>query len=273
MPHTANLPNLAPLTTPAHSESGMCQKFSQNGLRLLTIVLGSFFSAYGCATSTAVHAPRNYLPENEIYPRAELRAISTKYDEPGDLAEIFNRRRCAEPLLSSTRRKQIVTLESAILSIGDILRISVTDGDDFSGEMEIGPNGRIDIPYLSSIAAAGQAPDQLEDEIAHRLVREDFYKRGFAVVTVERLATGPRRVSVSGAVFQPGGFVLNTRSPETVRPIEETAIGDSAAVTWFVKISPVVQPPPYGPVFDRASGYFHSRISSFKSGAKTYSEE
>ena len=47
-------------------------------------------------------------------------------------------------------------------------------------------------------------------------------------MTVERLTTGPRRVAVSGAVFQPGVYFMNDRSPDSVSDLEEAAFGDNA---------------------------------------------
>ena len=180
----------------------------------------------GCATSTAVHAPRNYIPVDEDAPRSELREISTKTDEPLDFARMLNRVLCADPLLAKATEAFRPRQNVEQLSVGDILNISVSDGEEFSGNVEIGPNGDLDIPYLAPIAADGLSLRELEDKLAHRLVRDGFYKRGFAVVTIERMSTGPRRVAVGGAVFVPGVFVLNDRAPTSIRDLEDNAYGD-----------------------------------------------
>lgn len=182
----------------------------------------------GCATSTAVHEPRNYIPVNHDAPRAELRELYTKSDEDVDVARILNRQRCAAPLLATANTSFASRLDTDQLSIGDILRVEVSDGEDFSATVEISPNGSIDLPYLAPIVADGLSMQTLEDAISHRLVRDGFYKRGFAVVTAERLSTGPRRIAVSGAVFKPGVFFINDRSPDSVSELEETAFGDNA---------------------------------------------
>ena len=197
-------------------------------LRLALTAIAATGLISGCATSTAVHAPRNYVPVNHDAPRAELREVHTKRDEPEDLARILNRSRCAAPLLAKSDAVFVSHLDRDQLSTGDILRVSVSDGEDFSAMVEIDPGGSIDLPYLAPIAADGLSPEHLEDKIAHRLVRDGYYKRGFAVVTVERLTTGPRRVAVSGAVFKPGVFFLNDRSPDSVSDLEESAFGDNA---------------------------------------------
>ena len=182
----------------------------------------------GCVTSTAVHEPRNYVPANEDGQRAELRKIKSKHIEHVDLARTLNRQRCSEPLLERASASFSTELDRDQLSIGDILRVDVSDGDEFSGTVEINASGAVDLPYLNPIVADGLSLAALEDQIAHRLVRGGFYKRGFAIVTVERLTTGPRRVAVSGAVFQPGVYFMNDRSPDSVSDLEEAAFGDNA---------------------------------------------
>ena len=196
--------------------------------RLAKIVVIAASMTSGCAVSTAVHEPRNYIPVNHDAPRAELREISTKRDEPGDLARTLNRQRCAGPLLAKADATFTSRLDRHQLSLGDILRIKISDGEDFSATVEIDASGDVDLPYLAPIAADGLSPEHLEDKIAHRLVRDGYYKRGFAVVTVERLTTGPRRVAVSGAVFKPGVFFVNDRAPDSVSDLEEAAFGDNA---------------------------------------------
>lgn len=196
--------------------------------RLAVFVAVTAIATSGCATSTAVHAPRNYVSVNHDAPRAELRELHTKRDEPEDFARTLNRQRCAGPLLAKADASFTSHLDRDQLSIGDILRVEVSDGEDFSSTVEIDQSGNVDLPYLAPIAADGVSAESLEDKIAHRLVRDGYYKRGFAVVTIERVSTGPRRVAVSGAVFKPGVFFLNDRSPDSTRELEETAFGDNA---------------------------------------------
>ena len=198
-------------------------------VRLTTAVVALLtLAASGCATSTAVHEPRNYPETLETNPRAELRKIDSKRVERPGLSRALNRQRCAEPLLSRAEASFSSGLDRGQLSIGDILRIEVTDGAEFSGTVEISASGQIDMPLLAPIPANGVSLASLEDLVAHRLVRDGFFRRGFAIVSIERLVTGPRRVAVSGAVFQPGVFFLNDREPKSISELEETAFGDNA---------------------------------------------
>lgn len=204
---------------------GQISNFKRNAPAIFSLAA---LTLAGCATSTAVHEPRNYVSVNHDGPRAELREITSKSDEEADVARILNRQRCADPLLAKASTRFTSRLDTDELSAGDILRIKVADGEDFSGTVEIGPDGAVDLPYITPVAADGLTLQALEDAISHRLVRDGFFKRGFAVVTAERLSTGPRRVAVSGAVFKPGVFFLNDRSPDSVSDLEENAFGDNA---------------------------------------------
>lgn len=198
-------------------------------LKAFFICAISALLANGCATSTSLHQPRNYHSVNDIGSRAELAKINSKRDGQVGLAQELNRQRCSSPMLPRSNTTFASNLDQGLLSLGDILRVEVSDGKDFSGTVEITPSGKIDIPYLEPIQADGMTLKSLEDQVAHRLVHDGFYQRGFAMVTIERLATGPRRVSVGGAVFQPGVFFLNERSPESIRELEESSFGESAS--------------------------------------------
>ena len=182
----------------------------------------------GCVTSTAVHEPRNYEPLTKDGPRAELLKIQSKRKERIDFARVLNRQRCADPMLAKAVASFSSDLDRDQLSISDILRVEVSDGEEFSGTVEINASGSIDLPYLEPIVVDGLNIQTVEDLIAHRLVRGRFYKRGYVSVSVERILTGPRRVAVSGAVFKPGVMFLNDKSPESVSDLEKSSFGDSS---------------------------------------------
>jgi len=183
----------------------------------------------GCATATAVHAPRNYITDiNQNLP-AELQQITTKSDENIDLARALNRTRCQEPLLpTSSFGNQPSAYNNNILSIGDILKIEIEDGEEFSGLVEINVDGTIDLPYLTPLSAAGKSLEALENFIAHRLVKDGYFRRGFAIVSAGLVQTGARRISVSGAVFQAGVFSINERKADDISANEQEAYGEGA---------------------------------------------
>ncbi len=187
-------------------------------------------SATGCATSTAVHAPRNYLGKNERFTVAEHSTIDNRHHEYVDLSRTLNRARCAMPLLDTVADGPTPRAAPTPLSIGDVLEVSINDSDAFSAVVEIAPDGSIDLPYLAPISAANHEPNELENIIAHRLVKGGFFKRGFAVVTVEQKHAGIRRVAVSGAVFNPGVFAVNQKGADAVTSLQLDATSDGDTI-------------------------------------------
>lgn len=181
----------------------------------------------GCATSTAVHAPRNYTDDTGGHAIEERRAIDSKFNEKIDLARELNRSRCSAPLLPQSHIAALSTSMDEILSIGDILKIEIQEGEEFSGLVEIAMDGSINLPLLTPIKTHGKTLGALENIIAHQLVKNGYFQRGFAVVSASIVQTGARRVSVSGAVFQPGVFLVNERKREDLSANEQQAYGDA----------------------------------------------
>lgn len=195
---------------------------------VLMIVVGAGLVA--CATSTALHQPRNLRAPGSASEPAERQIIRHKGFEYVDFARTLNRRRCSGPLLPRADDAHYPYDEADRLSVGDILRVDVADGADFSADVEVAADGTIDLPFLPPIAAAHLTLPAVEDAIAHQLVAGNFFKRGFVVVTAELKHTGSRRVSVSGAVFQPGVFVMNAREGAAFTQLQLDASGDGDAV-------------------------------------------
>ena len=181
----------------------------------------------GCATSMAVHSPRNALGSDGVHHVSEHMPVSRKSVETVDFARALNRQRCLTPMLPSSEQPLIAGQNDDKISVGDILKVDVVDGEEFSSLVEVTADGAIDLPFLMRVPAAGRRVSALEDSLAHRLVKGGFYKRGFAQVSVERMRTGPRTIRVHGAVFSPGVFTVNVRRAAEVSQIEDDATGDS----------------------------------------------
>ena len=200
--------------------------FDTNAIRSFVQAASLLFLAAGCATSTAVHAPRNFAGLEVSHTASELRPMSSKIEESANLARTLNRMRCTETFAAVERARFASHESDLVLSTGDLLKVHVEDGEEFSGLVEIDPDGTIDLPYLTPVKAAGETLADLEDMIAHRLVRAGYYRRGFAMVTVERLKTGSRRVRVSGAGFKPGLVVVNNEKIDAGTEQTADAFGD-----------------------------------------------
>ena len=83
---------------------------------------------------------------------------------------------------------------------GDKLRIEVYKDAALSQSVQIRPDGKITLPYVGDMAAAGMTPIALRDSIAQAL--KDYIAT--PTVTVMVVETQPQTVSVLGEVNSPG---------------------------------------------------------------------
>jgi polysaccharide export outer membrane protein len=91
-----------------------------------------------------------------------------------------------------------------------VLDISVWQNAELSRSVPVRPDGRISLPLLKDIQAAGRTPVELADDIETRL---KAYLTA-AVVSVIVAQVNSYRVSVLGKVAHPGRY--NFRAPTTV---------------------------------------------------------
>jgi polysaccharide biosynthesis/export protein len=83
---------------------------------------------------------------------------------------------------------------------GDMLSISVWREPDVSGTVPVRPDGKISLPLLSDVPAAGSTPAQLAATIAEHLRQYLTDPRVTVIVT----AANSRRVYLIGEVVRPG---------------------------------------------------------------------
>jgi polysaccharide export outer membrane protein len=86
----------------------------------------------------------------------------------------------------------------------DVLRIDVWKEPDISRIVPVRPDGRISLPLLNDVQAAGQTPAQLTAVIADGLKK--FITNPQVTVSVSEINS--RRVYVTGEVTKPGAFPL-----------------------------------------------------------------
>lgn len=91
-----------------------------------------------------------------------------------------------------------------VIGADDILRISVWKEPDLSETLPVRPDGKISMPLLNDIQAAGMSPLQLKDSITEKLKKFIADPRVTVVVT----AMNSRRVFVSGEVVHSGPIPL-----------------------------------------------------------------
>ena len=90
------------------------------------------------------------------------------------------------------------------IGTGDKLQINVYKENDLTQALQVRPDGRITMPLLGDVAAAGQTPMQLQGRLAESL-REYVAN---PVVTVMVVEVADRVVYVMGEVNMPGAVPL-----------------------------------------------------------------
>jgi polysaccharide export outer membrane protein len=88
----------------------------------------------------------------------------------------------------------------------DTLEITVFQVEDLSRTVRVESNGTILLPLIGQMTASGRTPKQLSDEIAAALGR-NYMKEPLVTVTVKESSS--RRVTVDGAVIQPGIYPIS----------------------------------------------------------------
>ncbi len=91
------------------------------------------------------------------------------------------------------------------LVLGDKLRIEIYKDTQLSQSLQIRPDGKITLPLLGDIAAAGKTPTELRDTVTTAL-REYISNPVVTVIVVE---TMPAMVFVMGEVNKPGPQAMN----------------------------------------------------------------
>jgi polysaccharide export outer membrane protein len=94
-----------------------------------------------------------------------------------------------------------------LISAGDVLQVFVWKEPELSAEATVRLDGRISVPLLGDVAAAGRTPTQLASDVTARL--KSFVEA--PQVTVSLKDARSARVFVLGQVSRAGEFPLGTR--------------------------------------------------------------
>src|SRR5215467_3616813 len=89
-----------------------------------------------------------------------------------------------------------------IIGTDDVMKVDFWRDKDMSSEVTVRPDGKISLPLINEIQAAGLTPAQLRERISEeaRKYVED------PTVTVEVKAINSRRVYITGEVKKPGPY-------------------------------------------------------------------
>lgn len=95
-----------------------------------------------------------------------------------------------------------------VIGADDVLTIAFWGEKDMSGDVIVRPDGKITLPLINDVVAAGLSPDQLRQRLA--ALAETFFKDVQATVAVKTINS--RRVFITGQVEKPGSYPLTTRT-------------------------------------------------------------
>jgi polysaccharide export outer membrane protein len=108
-----------------------------------------------------------------------------------------------------------------VIGPGDVLNIVFWRNKDMSTQAVVRPDGRISLPLLDDVTAAGLAPDALGPDLEERAKR--YFDAPNVTVIIQQINS--RYVYITGRVAKPGQYPLY--GPTTVLQLISTAGGVS----------------------------------------------
>jgi polysaccharide biosynthesis/export protein len=157
-------------------------------------------AALGVASTTGAQT----APGNPSAPGSTAPPAPSVGTTPEDVQQRPAEAPAAAP--SSAQRKAAAALPTDYrLAIGDKLRVEVYKDTQLSQSLQIRPDGKITLPLVGDVTAAGLTSLELRDQIATAL--KEYVTN--PVVTVIVVETVPPVVYVMGEVANPGSVPLN----------------------------------------------------------------
>jgi polysaccharide export outer membrane protein len=94
--------------------------------------------------------------------------------------------------------------DTFVIGNDDVLGINVWKEPDFSRSIQVRSDGKISLPLLGEVQAAGRTPLQLEQDIATKL--RDYITKPEVTVMVEQINS--KKFNILGQVTKPGSYSL-----------------------------------------------------------------
>jgi len=91
-----------------------------------------------------------------------------------------------------------------VIGADDVLSVVFWRNTDMSANVVVRPDGRITLPLINDVAAAGLTPDQLRQRLS--IEASQFLEDAEATVIVKEIHS--RKVFITGAVAKPGPYPL-----------------------------------------------------------------
>ena len=100
-----------------------------------------------------------------------------------------------------------VAAEDYVIGADDVLSVVFWREKELSVDAVVRPDGKISLPLMNEVMAAGLTPEQLRDRITKQA--SAFVKDPQATVVVKEINS--RKVYITGQVEKPGAYPLTTR--------------------------------------------------------------
>lgn len=110
-------------------------------------------------------------------------------------------------------------LIAPILGPGDVLHVRISGLDSLDGFYQVTSDGKMELPYLESIAVAGLTRAQLLKKLTIVLVEQNWFYPEQVNLDVSIVKLAPIMVAVHGAVFNSGQVAINSKPP--LKPDEQ----------------------------------------------------
>lgn len=109
------------------------------------------------------------------------------------------------PVMTAASAASAPMSEDYVIGANDTIDIAVFQVPDLSRTVQVDSSGRVLLPLIGSVDAAGKTPNQLSEKISAELGAK-YLKDPKVIVTVKD--SNSLKVTVDGAVTQPGIFPL-----------------------------------------------------------------
>lgn len=106
---------------------------------------------------------------------------------------------------TSTRPDAATTDSSYVIGDDDVLSINVWNERDLKQSVPVRPDGKISLPLIGDIQAAGRTPSQLQGDISAKL--RAYITHPDVTVIVEQIKS--KKFNILGRVMKPGAYPLS----------------------------------------------------------------
>jgi polysaccharide export outer membrane protein len=96
---------------------------------------------------------------------------------------------------------------SYVLGPGDVIQVGIVGRDDFATHAPVGPDGKVQLPYVGGMTAANRSTLEFADDVKKALVAGGYFAN--PVVHVDVLGIASHYATVLGNVAQPGLIPLD----------------------------------------------------------------